>query len=101
MGGGSCASQAITDDSYHDVHVRQLLANIQHHDGGDGIQESHHGVDGYQSGLREVGERRHEGKDHNGQGSLRGYATACLGVRHLESQWHGITSVSLLDRVGR
>lgn len=37
MGGGSCSSQATANDSYHDVHVRQLPSNIQHHDGGYGI----------------------------------------------------------------
>lgn len=51
MGGRLGSRQRSTHDWHHDVHVRKLAADLQHHDGIHGIQESFDGLDEHDPGV--------------------------------------------------
>jgi len=54
LGDRHCTCEAAADDWVHDVHVGQRIADLQHHDGYYGIQESNYGTGGYELGVCEV-----------------------------------------------
>ena len=54
MGSRPRARQATTHERNHDVHVRQLAADLQHHDGVYAVQEPHPGAAADESGVCEV-----------------------------------------------
>jgi hypothetical protein len=93
MGAGPRARQTTTHERDHDVHVRQLAADLQYHDGLHVVQESHSRPYQYESGLHEVRDGGHQGQAVDDQGDLCDYAVGGAELGDMESQWDGTTAV--------
>lgn len=84
MGGCARARKAAAHDSDYDVHVWQLVADIQYYDGHYGVQEPHYGSDGYQPSLRKIRVGGHSIKIVRRQGRVCGYADPGAGFGNME-----------------
>lgn len=60
MGSGSRAGESATHERHHDVHVRQLVADIQHYDGVHVVQNPPAGPAADEHGVCQVRDRGHE-----------------------------------------
>ena len=83
------ARQSLAHERNHDVHVRQLAADIQHNDGLHAVQEPHHGHLHHERSVPAVRIRGDEKAAVARQGVLRADELCGAGVGGLEGQWHG------------
>lgn len=95
MGTGAGAGQGPSHERHYDVHVGQLAANLQHHDGLHALQESDPGLAADQRCLRKVRDRGHTQDALDGQGHVRCHESGRSELGNLESQRDGLVTVSL------
>lgn len=89
MGTRPRARQSSSHERHHDVHVRQLAPDIQHHDGVYAVQESNHWHTLHERGVPEVRVGWDEAAAVVGQGLLCAHELRCARFGGLEGEWDG------------
>ena len=92
MGTRPRARQSLAHERHHDVHVRQLAADLQHHDGLHVVQEPHHRHLYHQRSLQALRIRGDEEAAVGGQGVLCADELCGAGIGHMEGEWYGSTT---------
>lgn len=84
MGAGARARQSSPHERHHDVHVRQLAADLQHYDGLHAVQEPAAGPAADERRVRALRDRRHEEVAVDSEGGVCGYELVGVGAGDLE-----------------
>lgn len=97
VGTCTCPSQIAPDERNHDVHVWQLTADLQHHDGLHALHESYQGSSGHQPGIFPVRVRGNSKEIVYRQGGVRVDAAGRARVGSVEGQFDGTVTVCSLE----
>lgn len=84
MGSRARAGQTAAHERHHDVHVRQLPADLQHHDGVHAVQEPGPVAAADQPGVCAVRDAKDEEQDVGGEGGVCAYESGGFSVGDLE-----------------